>query len=424
MSLVVIVGAQWGDEGKGKVVDLYTEHADVVARWGGGANAGHTMWVNGKKYITHLIPSAVIRGKICVLGNGMVVDPRALWQEMQSFAAQGLSLSPQNLLLSSGAHIVTPAHIVWDEIGAQGKLGTTGRGIGPAYEGKVARHGLRAALMRDPKDFREKVYHHLWNEMMRFHFLYGRTNLDARAIADEYAQCAEHLAPYVQDAGKVLAGYLAAGKIVLAEGAQGTLIDIDHGTYPFVTSSSPTIGGVFSGLGIGPKHLQSIIGVVKAFQTRVGKGPMPTELFNEEAARLRGVKGEPGSEYGATTGRDRRCGWLDLVALRYAVRVNSITELVLTKLDVLSGLENIKICTAYECNGRSYTDVPDSAEDWERYKPVYEDVRGWEGKIGSVRHFFDLPAGAQFYVRRVATLAGVKVAAVSVGPERDQMFMV
>ena len=433
MPLVVILGAQWGDEGKGKVVDLYAEHADVVARFGGGANAGHTLWVNGKKYVTHLIPSGIVRGRPCLLGNGMVIDPRVLWQEMQDFIQQGLAVSPQNLIISSGAHIVTPAHIHLDEITAKAKLGTTGRGIGPAYEAKAARRGLRAGLMRDPKAFRQAVFDHSIESMVRnyrvgskesFALVYREWEREADAIADEYAAYAERLAPHVQDTGDILHRYLEGGKTVIAEGAQGALIDIDHGTYPYVTSSTTTIGGVFSGLGIGPRHLQKIVGVVKAFQTRVGNGPMPTELFGDKAAWLRGVKGEPGSEYGATTGRDRRCGWLDLVALRYAIRVNSINELVLTKLDVLSGLDNIKICTAHEYNGRPYADVPDGAEDWDKYKPVYEDVRGWDGKIDKARHFFDLPAGARFYVRRIECLTGVKVAVISVGPERDQTFEV
>lgn len=424
MPLVVVLGMQWGDEGKGRVVDAIAKDADVVARFGGGANAGHTIWVEGKKYVTHLIPSGIIRGKIGVLGNGMVVDPRKLWQEMQSFAAQGLAISPQNLLLSSGAHIITPAHVIWDETMVQGKIGTTGRGIGPAYADKAARQGLRAGQMRDPKAFREAVRQQIISANFSSGLIYEKAGENPDAVADEYAKCAEHLAPYVQDTGRALAEYLDAGKQVLAEGAQGALIDIDHGTYPFVTSSTTTIGGAFSGLGIGPEHLETIIGVTKAYQTRVGHGPMPTELFGEDAARLRGVKGEPGSEYGATTWRDRRCGWLDPVLLRYAMRVNGVKDLVLTKLDFLSGFSNIKICTAYERNGRLYNDLPDGADDLSQFRPVYEDVQGWDEDISKARDISDLPVNAKRYLRRIEHFSGAKIKAVSVGPERDQIFFV
>lgn len=426
MSLVVVLGMQWGDEGKGKVVDVIAEEADVVARFGGGANAGHTVWVGVEKYVTHILPSGVIRGKIGVLGNGMVIDPRALCQEIQDFAKQGLNLTPENLLLSSGAHIITPAHVLLDGALMQGKIGTTGRGIGPAYADKAARQGLRAGMMRDHKAFREAVRKHVSYQNVSYGLIYERVGFDPDAVVDEYAKFAERLAPYVQDTGKALAQYLSVGKKVLAEGAQGSLIDIDHGTYPFVTSSTTTIGGAFSGLGIGPQHLETIVGVVKAFQTRVGHGPMPTELFGEEAARLRGVKGEPGSEYGSTTGRDRRCGWLDIVLLRYAVRVNSVQELTITKLDVLSGFPHIKICTAYERNGQLYTDIPDgaTADELSTFKPVYEDAQGWNENIGAVRSFYALPAPAWSYLRRIEALTDTKIKAVSVGPKRDQMFFV
>ena len=423
-NLDVILGAQWGDEGKGRVVDAASEEADVVARFGGGANAGHTIWVGGKKYVTHLIPSGIIRDKICMLGNGMVIDPRTLLQEIQEFASQGLVVWPKNLLLSSGAHIITPAHILLDKIASQGKLGTTGRGIGPAYEAKARRVGLRVMLMKNPPAFREAVRKHISDCNEFFVRMHGVDALDADAIAQEYFECAEHLLPYIKDVSRLLYGYLRSGFKVLAEGAQGALIDVDHGTYPFVTSSTTTIGGVFSGLGIGAEHLGRVIGVVKAFQTRVGNGPMPTELFGEQAARLRGVKGDPGSEYGATTGRDRRCGWLDLAALQYAIRVNGISELALTKLDVLSSLKNIKICTAYELNGSSCSVISDGADDWGIFRPLYEDVVGWDTDVSQARSLRDLPGAARFYVGRIEQLVGVRVRSVSVGPEREQMFSI
>lgn len=424
MGLIVVLGMQWGDEGKGRIVDALSEEADVVARFGGGNNAGHTIWVGDKKYVTHLIPAGIVRDKICVLGNGMVINPRKLCEEMKSFVDQGLTITPQNFMISSGAHLITPFHEYWDGVMVKGKLGTTGQGIGPAYADKAARQGLRAGQMRDPKVFREAVRQQISQLNVSSGLIYEKAGFDPDAVADEYAQLAEYLAPYVQDTGWVIHDHLLHRSTVLAEGAQGALIDIDHGTYPFVTSSSTTIGGVFTGLGVGVEHLETVVGVTKAYQTRVGNGPMPTELFGAEAARLRGVKGEPGAEYGATTGRDRRCGWLDLVLLRYAVRVNGVKYLALTKLDVLSGLSHIKICTAYERKGRVYSDLPDGADDLSQFKPVYEDIQGWDEDISQVRRLFALPAAAWFYLRRIESLTGTEIKAVSVGPERDQIFFV
>ena len=427
MPMIVVVGAQWGDEGKGKIVDLYAENADVVARFGGGANAGHTTWLNGVKYTTHLLPSGLLQGKKCVLGN-MVIDPEQLLREMTDFADKGMDVSPEQIMISASAQIVLPTHKALDAAyeGARGKdaLGTTKRGIGPAYADRALRRGLRAGMMLSPMEFGKQV-----RDLSRWHNRelnkLGVTSRfpDPHIVASKYEEYANRLVYHVKDTSLYLHQCLTAGKTVLAEGAQGTLLDVDHGGYPFVTSSSTVAGAAAPGLGVSPKFITKIVGVAKCFQTRVGEGPMPTEIHGEQhlADHLRGVKDSPGAEYGATTGRPRRVGWLDLPLLRYAIRINGLDELVLTKLDVLSGLETLKICVAHEYKGKIYQDIPaNGITSLKDFVPQYEHTLGWRENLGDVRNFKDLE-GAQFYVKRIENLAGVKVSLVSVGTDRSQV---
>lgn len=427
MSMIVIVGAQWGDEGKGKIVDLLAEQADVVARYGGGANAGHTSYVDGTKYVMHLLPSGLLRGKKCVLGN-MVIEPEQLLEEMTDFVGKGVDVSPEQILISSSAQIVLPTHKALDAAyeNARGKnaLGTTKRGIGPAYADKALRRGLRAGMMLYPSAFGGLVC-----ELAQAHnrelAMLGYGELDPDEIAGTYEGYARRLADYVQDTSLFLHRCLEAGQTVLAEGAQGTLLDVDHGCYPFVTSSSTVAGAAAPGLGVSPKFFGRIIGVTKCFQTRVGEGPMPTEILGNESLsnHLRGDKNQPGAEYGATTGRPRRVGWLDLPLLRYAIRVNGLSELVFTKLDVLSGLESVKICVAYSRNGKTYRELSENAINClHEFSPEYEHIVGWSENIGQTRNSKDLSVCADFYVRRVENLVGVPVTLVSVGTDRDQII--
>lgn len=425
MPLVVIVGAQWGDEGKGKVVDLYTEHADVVARWGGGANAGHTLVIGGWRIVLHLLPSGILRPRVaCVLGNGVVIDPAVLLQEMDGLAGK-VDLSPQRLKMSSLANIVLPTHKLIDaaeeNMKGAGSIGTTKRGIGPAYADKASRIGIRAGLMRNPAAFGKAVLMLTQRHNLLLSSFYGVSSYELTKehpllVAERYEKYARRLAPYITDASLYLDKCLQEGKTVLAEGAQGTLLDVDHGTHPFVTSSTTTIGGVLSGLGIAPKYLHRVVGVTKAYTTRVGSGPFPTELLGVQGENLRKV----GNEYGATTGRDRRCGWIDIPALLYAIRINGITELALTKLDVLSGQMTIKICVAYKCDETALG--LSLGEQIEHAQPVYEDARGWAEDISGVRDFDDLPSAARFYVRRLETLLKIPIRLISVGAERDAVI--
>jgi len=433
MPLNIILGAQWGDEGKGRVTDLLAAEAHLTARYSGGDNAGHTVTVGEQIFKLNLLPSGLVQpGVIGVLGNGMVINPARLLTEMASLQALGVEVSPARLKLSSGAHLITPAHVALDKAdearratigtGGLGKIGTTGRGIGPAYTDKTARRGLRAELLLDPEHLGDRVAEHIQAANILLEKIYGHAPLDPTVVAAEYAEYARKLAPYITDTSLYLHQQLKAGQIVLAEGAQGTLLDIDHGTYPFVTSSTPTTGGVFTGLGIGPGFAQRIIGVTKAFQTRVGEGPFPTEAFGTEAERLRGTGSNPWDEFGTVTRRPRRCGWLDLVLLRYAIRVNGFTELTLTKLDVLSGLEAVKLCVAYTAHGTTYTELPLGPTDLAPFSPVYETFPGWAEVVGEVRAFSDLPPAAQTYIRRIEQLTEVPVRMVSVGPERSQII--
>jgi adenylosuccinate synthase len=427
MSLQIIVGAQWGDEGKGRIVDWFAAGADFSARYNGGDNAGHTVTVGKRIFKLHLIPSGIIHPQVtAVLGNGMVLNPRALFDEMDKLHKLGISVAPERLRVSYAAHLITPAHHALDKAleAARGKdnIGTTGRGIGPAYTDKATRRGLRVADMLAP-NFDERIGDHVAEANRTLNML-NASALDPAPVCAEYRGYAERLKPHIADTSIELDAAMRAGKIVLVEGAQGTLLDVDFGTYPFVTSSSTTAPGALTGLGLGLDAARdaSVIGVVKAFQTRVGSGPFPTELSGDLALRLRGTGANPWDEYGTTTGRPRRVGWLDGVLLRYAVRINGISELTVTKLDVLSGLESIKLCTAYRRDGKTLTDLPFGPAYLSPYEPIYEELPGWSEDVSGVRQWADLPKAAQTYLERISRLAGVPICLVSVGPERNQVI--
>lgn len=426
MPLNIIVGAQWGDEGKGRIVDLLAAQADWVARFNGGDNAGHTVTVGSQTFKLHLIPSGIIHPQaVGVLGNGMVVNPASLLNEMDMLRQAGITVNPQRMRISHAAHLITPAHRALDQAQekarGKGQIGTTGRGIGPAYTDKATRTGLRAQDMLDLDSFRQKMIAHVEEINQKLTALYHADPVDVNRAVLEYSRYAATLAPYIGDVSSQLWDALAAGKTVLAEGAQGTLLDLDHGTYPFVTSSNPTAPGALVGLGLGICPIGRVVGVTKAFQTRVGAGPFPTELDGDAAVRLRGTGTNPWDEFGTTTGRPRRVGWLDGVLLRYAARINGLTELVLTKLDVLTGLKTVRICTAYRANGQTLADLPLGPADLSPFEPVYEDLPGWDADVSRARKAADLPAAALDYIHRIESLSGVRVSLVSVGPERDQM---
>lgn len=421
MPATAVIGAQWGDEGKGKITDMLAAESDVVARYGGGDNAGHTVVVGDDTFKLHLVPSGILYPDvICVLGGGMVVNPRRLLEEMDGLAARGVDISAARLLLSNQAHLILPYHVALDGAAEQSRgrsaLGTTKRGIGPAYADKAARSGIRAGEMRDPPAFAERVRAAVATKNELLTRVYGQEPLSPEEVAGEYREYAVRLAPYLADTSAFLVEALYARKRLLCEGAQGTLLDLDHGTYPYVTSSYPTIGGALVGLGLGPQHLTRILGVTKAYQTRVGAGPFPTELHDATGDHLV----EVGHEYGTTTGRRRRTGWLDAVALRYAVQVNGLSELALTKLDVLGGLGPLRIAVAYTCDGETLTRFPADAMTLTRCQPVYEELPGWEQDISAARAFDDLPQAARAYVERIEELAGTPATLISVGPEREQ----
>jgi adenylosuccinate synthase len=426
MPISVILGAQWGDEGKGKITDLMAAGADVVARFAGGDNAGHTVTVGSERFALHLIPSGILYPRVtCLLGGGMVVNPKKLLSEMDGLAARGVDVSPSRLRLSGLAHLIMPYHLALDgasEAARGGEaLGTTRRGIGPAYTDKAARSGIRAQEMLHPApDLSRRIREQVAAKNVILERVYGQPPLEAEAVVEEYLDYARRLAPYVADVAAEIAGALQSQKHILAEGAQGTLLDIDHGSYPYVTSSYPTIGGVMIGLGVGPQHIERVVGVVKAYQTRVGAGPMPTELTGAMGEKLRGTGAQPWDEFGTTTGRPRRCGWLDLVALRYALRLNGLTEMALTKLDVLSRFDSLKICTAYELDGREIQDFVTDLTVLARCRPIYEELPGWNVDISGARTYADLPLPARRYVARIEDLMGIPASCISVGPGRDQ----
>jgi adenylosuccinate synthase len=427
MTLQVIVGAQWGDEGKGRIVDWYAAHAGYSARYNGGDNAGHTVTVGNRIFKLHLIPSGIIHPQtIAILGNGMVINPGTLFEEMETLQMAGISVSPRRLRISFAAHLITPAHQALDKAletaRGSGGLGTTRRGIGPAYTDKATRRGLRLIDMLAP-DFCQRLGSHVTEANCTLRML-GIPELDPLPICEQYGKFADRLQPFIADPSLELHAALQAGKTVLAEGAQGTLLDIDYGTYPFVTSSNTTAPAALVGLGLGlgeARHAH-VMGVVKAFQTRVGSGPFPTEVFDAQALRLRGSGEHPWDEYGTTTGRPRRVGWLDGVLLKYAVRINGLNGLAVTKLDILSGLDTIRLCTAYRHSGKVLADPPFGPAELSPCEPVYEQFPGWNEDISAVRNREGLPVAARNYLDRIADLTGVPVCLVSVGPEREQII--
>jgi len=417
---LAVLGAQWGDEGKGKIVDLLTSHFSIVARYQGGHNAGHTVYVNGAKFILRLIPSGILHpGITCVIGNGVVVDPKALFAEVDELTRNGIDVG-QRVLISDKAHLILPYHRDLDLLSearrGERKIGTTSRGIGPAYEDKIARRGIRVGDLTDPKGLEQNVRDNVTARNRLVH----DTTMDWQVVLDELLKHAERLRPMIRDVSALLTEAMRAGQSIMFEGAQGTLLDIDHGTYPYVTSSNASIGGVCTGLGVPPRAISRVLGVVKAYTTRVGEGPFPTELSGEMGNRLR----ESGSEYGAVTGRPRRCGWYDAVAVRYAARINGLDGLALTKLDVLDGLERIDICTSYSCGGRTLTDFPSDIGQLARCEPVYESMPGWNAPTAGVRRFDQLPAEARKYIARLEEVSGVGAAIVSAtGSERDDTIV-
>ncbi len=424
MANIVIVGTQWGDEGKGKVVDLLAEFADLVVRFQGGNNAGHTMVVEGKQFISHLIPSGILQNKICLLGNGMVVDPAVLIEEIDYLKSNGIDVGPDDLKISERAHIIMPYHKEIDHarerLKGDKKIGTTGRGIGPSYEDKATRRGIRFVELLDPEVFREKVNSILEEKNFYLKEYLSSNPLDLEDIINQYNEYAKRLSPHVTNISVVINNAIKSGRQVLFEGAQGTHLDIDHGTYPYVTSSNTIAGNACGGAGIGPKEITGVIGIVKAYTTRVGEGPFPAELFDETGDTIQ----KKGAEFGATTGRKRRCGWLDTVILRNAVRLNGLTGIAITKLDVLGGLESIKICTGYEYNGKILQDFPASLNILSKCKPIYETLPGWSEDISNIRTIEDLPKGTRNYLDRIEELTETPIQLISLGPARDETIMV
>ena len=424
MANVVVVGAQWGDEGKGKVVDIYTEFADDVVRYQGGNNAGHTLVVGDEKVILHLIPSGILhQGKRCIIGNGVVLDPEVFIREITNLKAKGRLEDDGCLILSESLHIIMPYHkridIAREAKSGEKKIGTTGRGIGPAYEDKIGRRGIRLMDLVDKNIFARKLRENLEEKNVILEKLLGDKPFTFEEIYDEYSGYADILARYMADTTLMLHRDIKAGKKILFEGAQGTLLDVDHGTYPFVTSSSTCAGGACTGTGVSPRDINEIIGISKAYVTRVGSGPFPTELLDDSGEKLR----QAGREFGSTTGRPRRCGWFDTLVLKYAVRLNGLTGVALTKLDVLDDFETIRICTGYEYNGQILDELPANLDVFEKCLPVYEEMPGWQTSISAAKTFADLPEKAQKYVRRLEELIACPIVIVSVGPRRDETIV-
>jgi adenylosuccinate synthase len=416
---IAVLGAQWGDEGKGKIVDLLTPNFSIVARYQGGHNAGHTVYANGRKFVLRLLPSGILHaGTTCVIGNGVVIDPQALFAEIDEIAAAGIAIGDR-LIISDKAHLILPYHKELDLLSearrGERKIGTTSRGIGPAYEDKIARRGVRVGDLANTEALRSAVRHNV-DARNR---LIGDSVMDADQVLAELGAAWTRMRPWVTDVSLFLSRARAAGKSILFEGAQGTLLDIDHGTYPYVTSSNATVGGVCTGLGVPPRAIDGVLGVAKAYTTRVGEGPLPSELTGEIGNRLR----ETGQEFGAVTGRPRRCGWYDAVAVRYAVRVNGLDALALTKLDVLDGMEALQICTAYRCGGETLTEFPGEIAQLAACEPVYESIAGWQAPTRSVRRYAELPGAAQRYIARLEALTGVPAAVVSTGSAREDTII-
>ncbi|HOD36619.1 MAG TPA: adenylosuccinate synthase [Syntrophales bacterium] len=425
MANVIVVGTQWGDEGKGKIVDLYAEDADAVVRFQGGNNAGHTLVVKGEQTILHLIPSGILHGrKTCIIGNGVVVDPKVLLGEIDELNRRNLFPPDTKLFVSENAHVIMPYHCRLDSAreAAKGdqKIGTTGRGIGPCYEDKVARVGIRFCDLLDDAVFRAKLKRNVEEKNFYLTKLFNEAPADEEAIYDEYRAYAERLRPYTTNVSLILEEAIRRRQNVLFEGAQGTHLDIDHGTYPYVTSSNTVAGNACGGAGVGPTKIDAVVGIVKAYTTRVGGGPFVTELTDEIGEHIQNA----GKEFGATTGRRRRCGWLDMVLVRHAVRLSGINGLAITKLDVLTGIDRLKICRGYRLNGKEIADaVPANLRELAKCEPVYEELQGWKEPIGWAKTIGELPVKARKYVRAIENLSGVRLFLVSVGPDRDETIV-
>ena len=418
MPAIVLVGAQWGDEGKGKATDLLGGRVDYVVRYQGGNNAGHTVVIGDRKFALHLLPSGILTPSVVpVIGNGVVIDPAVLLEEMRGLNEQGIDTS--KLVISADAHLITPYHVTLDKVTerflGKSKIGTTGRGIGPTYGDKIARLGIRVQDLFDPSILRQKVEGALDQKNQVLVKVYNRRAIDVDAMAEELLQFADVLRPYVADTALLLNNALADDKVVLLEGGQGTLLDVDHGTYPFVTSSNPTAGGACTGSGIGPTRISSVVGILKAYTTRVGSGPFPTELFDEDGEALRRI----GGEMGVTTGRARRCGWFDAPIARYASRINGLTDIFLTKLDGLTGWDEIPVCVAYDVDGERMDEIPMTQTDFHHAKPIYEMLPGWQEDISGARELSDLPANARAYVDFLQDVSGARISAIGVGQDRD-----
>ena len=418
MPAIVLVGAQWGDEGKGKATDLLGGRVDYVVRYQGGNNAGHTVVIGDRKFALHLLPSGILTPEVVpVIGNGVVIDPAVLMTEIAGLESKDVDTS--KLVISANAHLITPYHVTLDKVGerflGKAKIGTTGRGIGPTYADKISRIGIRVQDLFDESILRQKVESALVQKNQLLVKVYNRRALEANVIVDALLAYAEPLRPLVADTALLLNNALDDGKVVLLEGGQGTLLDVDHGTYPFVTSSNPTAGGASTGSGIGPTRITGVTGILKAYTTRVGSGPFPTELFDEDGEKLRTI----GGERGVTTGRPRRCGWFDAPIARFATRINGLTDIFLTKLDVLTGWERIPVCVAYEIDGQRVDEVPMTQTDFHHAKPIYEDLPGWSEDISGARTVEDLPANARAYVQFLEDVSGTRISAIGVGPDRD-----
>jgi len=423
MPAVVLLGAQWGDEGKGKATDLLGDRVDFVVRYQGGNNAGHTVVIGDQKYALHLLPSGILSPNVIpVIGNGVVIDPAVLLEEIKGLNERGINTS--KLKISTNAHLITPYHRTIDKVSerflGKSKIGTTGRGIGPAYADKINRIGIRVQDLFDQSILKQKIESALHDKNQILIKVFNRKGITVDEVISEYLGYAEVLKPYVTDTSLLLDQALQQGKVVLLEGSQGTLLDVDHGTYPFVTSSNPTAGGASTGSGIGPTKITRVIGILKAYTTRVGSGPFPTELFDVDGEALRKI----GGEVGVTTGRNRRCGWFDAPIARYAVRVNGLTDFFLTKLDVLTGWEKIPVCIAYEIDGNRVEELPASQSDFHHAKPIYEYLPGWKENISMARSVKDLPKNAQEYVKFLEKISGAPMSAIGVGPGRDETIVV
>ena len=425
--VIAVIGAQWGDEGKGKIVDLLAERFDVVVRYQGGHNAGHSVQIGDKSFVLHLLPSGIVHeGKICVLGNGMVIDPKAFFEEADRLMSQGVKVTPERVKVSSRAHLILPYHRALDHTSEERlgneKVGTTLRGIGPAYEDKAGRRGIRVADALVPDVLRSRIERNL-EDANRIIEAYGGQPLEAESIITDTTAMVERLAPFITDTSHYLNQAAARGESILLEGAQATLLDVDHGTYPFVTSSSTVVGGALVGTGLAPKHIAGVLGIVRTYTTRVGEGPFPTEMLESEAELDQLIR-ERGREYGASTGRPRRCGWFDAFATRYAAEINGFTSVALTKLDVLDALDEIKVCVGYNLNGKKCDSLPAVSQDLRRVEPVYETLPGWKSSTLGITDLTELPRFAREYINFLSNHIGVEIGLVSTGPERSQTIIV